>query len=239
LRKREKGGCIEITPTLQMKKSKASDLAQQYRVTDGRKFCLKDYETDDTWKLKSKEHAAELLEKGRTRLQALQDVLYAQDKWALLLIFQAMDAAGKDSAIKHVMSGINPQGCQVYSFKAPSTEDILTNFVMDMEQTDLKDFAPKAPPEKSASVITAPAFEKHFNGDMQDADTANALSDILSELQEETAEKTAENWDWGQATGSGVSVHGCFAHGRKKRRPPPIHWLWSGDRPPPGTTQCK
>jgi len=72
--------------------------------------------------------------------------------------------------------------------KVPSTEDILTDFVQDLEQSDLKDFIPKAPPEKSVSVVTAPAFEKHFNGDMQDAETSNALSDILSELQEETEE---------------------------------------------------
>ena len=100
------------------------DLSDRYRVCDGKKFQLKDFEADDTWKLKSKEHAADLLEHSLERLAELQGRLYAQNEWALLLVFQAMDAAGKDGAIKHVMSGVNPQGCQVSSFKAPSAEDL-------------------------------------------------------------------------------------------------------------------
>jgi PPK2 family polyphosphate:nucleotide phosphotransferase len=96
----------------------------RYRITDGRKFRLKKIDTGDTGGLKSKEEATKLLELGVARLAELQDKLYAQDRWALLLIFQAMDAAGKDSTIKHVMSGVNPQGCQVYSFKAPSPEEL-------------------------------------------------------------------------------------------------------------------
>jgi PPK2 family polyphosphate:nucleotide phosphotransferase len=95
-----------------------------YRVDDGSKFRLKDHDPSDSNGLDSKEKAEKLLGKGIERLAELQDRLYAQDKWAVLLIFQAMDAAGKDGAIKHVMSGINPQGCQVYSFKAPTTEEI-------------------------------------------------------------------------------------------------------------------
>ena len=78
----------------------------------------------DTEKLNSEERARELLEKGVTRMAELQDMLYAQNRWGLLLIFQAMDAAGKDGIIKHVMSGVNPQGCQVYSFKTPSAEEL-------------------------------------------------------------------------------------------------------------------
>ena len=99
---------------------------QPYKFTDGRKFRLKDYQPDDTGQLKSedKPRAQEALEAGKAALAQLQDMLYAQDRWSVLLIFQAMDAAGKDSAIKHVMSGINPQGCQVYSFKAPSAEEL-------------------------------------------------------------------------------------------------------------------
>ena len=100
--------------------------AKHYCVTDNKKFRLQDFDPDDTGKATSEDkgRAKELLETGVQTLAELQDVLYAQDRWAVLLIFQAMDAAGKDGAIKHVMSGINPQGCQVYSFKGPSAEDL-------------------------------------------------------------------------------------------------------------------
>jgi len=102
-----------------------------YRVTDGKKFRLKDFDPNDTGETTSedKPRAKELLERGVEVLAELQDVLYAQDQWSLLLIFQAMDAAGKDGAIKHVMSGINPQGCQVFSFKSPSAEDLKHDFM--------------------------------------------------------------------------------------------------------------
>jgi PPK2 family polyphosphate:nucleotide phosphotransferase len=98
-------------------------LVKPYRIEDGSKFRLKDCDPADTGGLKAK-HAATLLEESIQHLAEFQAKLYAQDRWALLLIFQAMDAAGKDSAIKHVMSGVNPQGCQVYSFKAPSVEEL-------------------------------------------------------------------------------------------------------------------
>ena len=100
--------------------------SERYRVDDGKKFRLKDYDTEDKSDLFNgyKSLAQETLQMGMQALDALQDKLYAEDKWSLLVIFQAMDAAGKDGAIKHVMSGVNPQGCQVYSFKAPNTEDI-------------------------------------------------------------------------------------------------------------------
>jgi PPK2 family polyphosphate:nucleotide phosphotransferase len=102
-----------------------------YRVTDGKKFRLKDIDPSDTGDVTSEDKplAKELLESGIEVLAELQDVLYAQDQWSLLLIFQAMDAAGKDGAIKHVMSGVNPQGCQVYSFKSPSAEDLEHDFL--------------------------------------------------------------------------------------------------------------
>src|SRR5246127_5376683 len=105
---------------------KPQELARPYRVTNGAKFRLKDYDPGDTMGLHSKDksRAKEALQNGINALAMLQDMLYAQDKWALLLIFQAMDAAGKDGAIKHVMSGVNPQGCQVFSFKAPSADDL-------------------------------------------------------------------------------------------------------------------
>jgi PPK2 family polyphosphate:nucleotide phosphotransferase len=106
---------------------RARELAKPFRISKGKDFRLKDVDPDDTLeftKEADKPTAKEALATGVTALAELQDKLYAQDKWALLLIFQAMDAAGKDGAIKHVMSGINPQGCQVYSFKSPSAEDL-------------------------------------------------------------------------------------------------------------------
>jgi PPK2 family polyphosphate:nucleotide phosphotransferase len=107
----------------------ASRLARQFTITKGRRFRLSDVDPDDTGGIDSKEHAAALLAEGVARLQGLQEKLYAQGQWAVLLIFQAMDAAGKDSIIKHVMSGVNPQGCQVFSFKAPSSEDLAHDFL--------------------------------------------------------------------------------------------------------------
>jgi PPK2 family polyphosphate:nucleotide phosphotransferase len=102
------------------------ELAKPFRVTDGDGFRLKDIDPGDTLNLKSedKPRAKEALAAGIQALASLQDMLYAQDRWGLLLIFQAMDAAGKDGAIKHVMSGVNPQGVEVYSFKSPSPEDL-------------------------------------------------------------------------------------------------------------------
>src|SRR5262245_57269700 len=110
--------------------NKARELAKPFRVTDDR-FRLKDIDPSDTLQFTSedKPHAREALAMGVTLLAELQDMLYAQDRWAVLLMFQAMDAAGKDGAIKHVMSGVNPQGCQVYSFKAPSDEDLDHDFL--------------------------------------------------------------------------------------------------------------
>ena len=105
------------------------DLAERYRVTDGSGFQLKDFDPTDTWKLKSKEHAQDLLEDGLKQLCDMQEKLYAQDNWALLLVFQAMDAAGKDGTIKHVLSGVNPQGCEIYSFKAPTSEELDHDFL--------------------------------------------------------------------------------------------------------------
>ena len=108
---------------------KGNDLAKAFRVTDGKQFRLKDWDPGDTRGFKSREKAQEALTQGIARLLEDQDKLYAQDRWALLLIFQAMDAAGKDSTIKHVMSGVNPQGCQVSSFKAPSAEELDHDFM--------------------------------------------------------------------------------------------------------------
>jgi PPK2 family polyphosphate:nucleotide phosphotransferase len=104
---------------------RACKLAKPFRVSDDR-FRLKDIDPADTLEFTSedKPRAREALTMGIDVLAEMQDMLYAQDRWAVLLIFQAMDAAGKDGAIKHVMSGVNPQGCQVFSFKAPTSEDL-------------------------------------------------------------------------------------------------------------------
>jgi PPK2 family polyphosphate:nucleotide phosphotransferase len=103
---------------------------EPFRVTKGKGFRLKDFDPGDTCGLKmDKGDAAELLQRGTAWLSEEQDMLYAQDRWSLLLVFQAIDAAGKDSTIKHVMSGINPQGCQVFSFKEPSSEELDHDFM--------------------------------------------------------------------------------------------------------------
>jgi PPK2 family polyphosphate:nucleotide phosphotransferase len=107
------------------------DFSRPYRVTDGDGFRLRDFDPDDTGDLKDehKPQAEEALRQGVEILAELQDMLYAQNRWALLLVFQAMDAAGKDGVIKHVMSGVNPQGCEVHSFKAPTSEDLDHDFL--------------------------------------------------------------------------------------------------------------
>jgi PPK2 family polyphosphate:nucleotide phosphotransferase len=108
---------------------KTHKLEKAFRVESGKHFRLKDFDPADTGHWHSKEHAAEALQKGIVRMAELQDKLYAQDCWSLLLIFQALDAAGKDGVIKHVMSGVNPQGCQVFSFKAPSEVELQHDFL--------------------------------------------------------------------------------------------------------------
>jgi PPK2 family polyphosphate:nucleotide phosphotransferase len=108
---------------------KTDKLAKAYRVDSGKHFQLKHFDPADTGRWHSKEHAELALQQGIARTAELQDKLYAQNRWAVLLIFQAMDAAGKDGVIKHVMSGVNPQGCQVYSFKAPSDRELQHDFL--------------------------------------------------------------------------------------------------------------
>ncbi len=101
-----------------------------FKITKGKAFQLKDFDPGDTCGLSlDKGEAAELLQRGTEWLAEEQEMLYAQDRWSLLLLFQAMDAAGKDGTIKHVMSGVNPQGCQVFSFKQPSREDLDHDFM--------------------------------------------------------------------------------------------------------------
>jgi PPK2 family polyphosphate:nucleotide phosphotransferase len=105
------------------------ELATRYRITDGEAFHLADIDPGDRGGIRSKQKAAAALATGIERLADLQGKLYAQDRWALLVVLQAMDAAGKDGTIKHVMSGVNPQGCEVTSFKVPSTEELDHDFL--------------------------------------------------------------------------------------------------------------
>jgi PPK2 family polyphosphate:nucleotide phosphotransferase len=109
----------------------ARKLSRPHRIERGDKFRLKDHDPKSTGELHDgdKEGAEAMLEDGKAALAQMQDMLYAQDRWAVLCVFQAMDAAGKDGAIKHVMSGVNPQGCQVHSFKAPSHEELDHDFL--------------------------------------------------------------------------------------------------------------
>ena len=109
----------------------AKSIRKKYAVTDGDGFRLKNCDPNETSGLPGikKGDSKEILEESVQMMAELQDMLYAQDHWSILLIFQAMDAAGKDGVIKHVMSGINPQGCEVHSFKAPSTEELDHDFL--------------------------------------------------------------------------------------------------------------
>ena len=104
-------------------------LAKPYLVTDGRRFRLKNHSPKGPGRRSAQNRTKKFLKKGVAVIQELQETLYAQDKWGVLLIFQAMDAAGKDSAIKHVMSGVDPKVCQVFSFKAPSNEELDHDFM--------------------------------------------------------------------------------------------------------------
>jgi PPK2 family polyphosphate:nucleotide phosphotransferase len=109
--------------------SRIARLLEPYRITHGRRFSIADVDPADTGNLSSKGDAEKWLERDLDRLRDLQERLYARSTWAVLLIFQAMDAAGKDSTIKHVMSGVDPQGCEVSSFKVPSTEELRHDFL--------------------------------------------------------------------------------------------------------------
>jgi PPK2 family polyphosphate:nucleotide phosphotransferase len=108
---------------------KREKFIRSFRVENGKHFRLKDHDPGDTRGLASEGDAADLLKKGIRQMAELQDRLYAQDRWAVLVILQAMDAAGKDSVIKHVMSGVNPQGCQVSAFKEPNSEELDHDFL--------------------------------------------------------------------------------------------------------------
>ncbi len=114
--------------TICMKSSKlikqAMRLAEPHCITDGNKFRLKDCDCADTSGVKNKKEAEKLLEESSQIVSSMQELLFAQDRWAMLLIFQGMDAAGKDGAIKHVMTGVNPQGCDVHAFKQPTHEEL-------------------------------------------------------------------------------------------------------------------
>jgi PPK2 family polyphosphate:nucleotide phosphotransferase len=118
-----------VNPATVLKKARG--FAAPYKVTSGGRFRLTDFDPDDTGILdrRHKAQAKDALASGIRVLSELQERLYAQDRWAVLAIFQALDAAGKDSTIKHVMSGVNPQGCEVHSFKAPTSVDLDHDFL--------------------------------------------------------------------------------------------------------------
>ena len=125
--KQKKSGLANLTEVSKKERiQRAKKFSKKFCISDGKDFRLKDYDPDDDGGMgqEDKPLAKQALQIGVEALAAMQDVLYAQDRWSVLLIFQAMDAAGKDGAIKHVMSGINPQACQVSSFKAPTSEDL-------------------------------------------------------------------------------------------------------------------
>jgi len=107
----------------------AMRLAEPHCITNGTKFRLKDCDTADTSGVKNKKQAGKLLQESSAAVSQMQELLFAQDRWALLLIFQGIDAAGKDGAIKHVMSGVNPQGCEVHAFKQPIHEELDHDFL--------------------------------------------------------------------------------------------------------------
>src|SRR6202162_2793011 len=109
-------------------------LAEPYCVTKGEKFRLKEFDPGDTHGASSQKHAEKLQEQSSALASQMQEKLYAQDRWALLLIFQGMDAAGKDGAIKHVMSGVNPQGCDVHAFKTPTNDELDHDFLWRCHQ---------------------------------------------------------------------------------------------------------
>src|SRR5271167_4971952 len=120
----------DVAATLNISRKQVRALLDRHRVTQGKDFKLKDHDPADTaGHILSKQQADALLPVGVERLAALQEKLYAQDRWAMLCVFQAMDAAGKDGTIKHVMSGVNPQGVQVTSFKAPGPEELSHDFL--------------------------------------------------------------------------------------------------------------
>ena len=106
-----------------------ADLAGRYRISSGSRFRLKDIDPNDPWGKRLKPIADEVLKQSCKRMSGLQERLYAQDRWSVLLIFQALDAAGKDGTVKHVMAGVNPQGCDVHAFKAPSSEELDHDFL--------------------------------------------------------------------------------------------------------------
>jgi PPK2 family polyphosphate:nucleotide phosphotransferase len=111
------------------KRRDIGQLLERFRITDGRRFRLKQIDTGDTGGFESKDEPADLLRESAARVGELQEKLYAQDTWAVLIIFQAMDAAGKDGTIKHVLSDVDPQGCEVFPFKAPSSEELAHDFL--------------------------------------------------------------------------------------------------------------
>jgi len=164
----------------------ARKFAKPYRVTGKDGFRLKDIDPRGTGDLQQedKPRAKEALQTGIEALAELQDMLYAQDRWGVLLVFQAMDAAGKDGAIKHVMSGINPQGCHVTSFKAPSAEELDHDYLWRCSRNlPERRFLERIDnPEKNWKFSAADARERtHWKGYM--AAYENAIRETLASVR--------------------------------------------------------
>jgi polyphosphate kinase 2 (PPK2 family) len=159
-----------------------SRLAGRYDVRKGHKFRLQDVDPGDTSGIKSEAHALKLLSRSTELLSHMQETLYAQDRWALLLIFQGMDAAGKDGAIKHVMSGVNPQGCDVRSFKAPSPEELDHDYLWR---------AHKACPERGRIGIFNRSYYEEVLVVRVHPGAARGRADAYEEMVRQTASKHA------------------------------------------------
>jgi PPK2 family polyphosphate:nucleotide phosphotransferase len=188
-------------------------LAKQYRIDRGKKFNLRDFDPGDTAGLPKefKEESKELLQRSTELLADLQDKLFAQDRWGLLLIFQAMDAAGKDGTIKHVMSGVNPQGCEVYSFKSPSTEELEHGYLWRTSK--------RMPPRGKIGIFNRSYYEEvlvvRVHPELLEAErlpTACMSNDIWKERFEDIS--AFERY----ATRNGIAIRKFFLHVSKEEQ---------------------
>jgi PPK2 family polyphosphate:nucleotide phosphotransferase len=192
---------------------KLRSLATKYRIDHGKKFELRNFDPGDTAGLPKefKEEAGQLLQRSTELLADLQDKLYAQDRWSLLLIFQAMDAAGKDGTIKHVMSGVNPQGCEVFSFKMPSEEELAHGYLW---RTSMR-----VPPRGKIGIFNRSYYEEvlvlRVHPEMLEAERlpeSCVSDDIWKERFEDIA--AFERY----ATRNGIAVRKFFLHISKEEQ---------------------
>jgi PPK2 family polyphosphate:nucleotide phosphotransferase len=192
---------------------KLRSLATKYRIDNGKKFALRDFDPGDTAELPKefKEESKQLLQRSTELLADLQDKLYAQDRWALLLIFQAMDAAGKDGTIKHVMSGVNPQGCEVFSFKSPSQEELAHGYLWRTSK--------RLPPRGKIGIFNRSYYEEvlvvKVHPEMLEAERLPE-SCVGKDLWKERYEDIAAFEQY--ATRNGIAVRKFFLHVSKEEQ---------------------